>query len=217
MSAALVSPWPGANRLLHCPSVPRGVTSCLVVAVLAVTSPAQGEPDVSQDQSVEMRLADLERQVQELKDRVWRHGISERLARDAASILDATELDLIHRDDTPGWLKLVELEYRLDGQVLARSRDSKGLPKKARQLWQGAIAPGRHTIDITAHYQGYGFGVFRYAHGYRFRVQRSMTIDAKPRTRLVLGGRTGTGSAFAESWKDLHVELDVQVTSPRSQ
>ena len=127
-----------------------------------------------------MRLRGLEKNVNELKEQIFRTKARLNLLKETVlgGVIGASRAVIRHKNEMGSSFRLVKAAYALDGvQISAKSEGS--LPEMQEfDVYNGAIQPGSHTLSVALVYQGNGFGVFSYLKGYKFNVKSSHTFVA---------------------------------------
>src|SRR5262252_2932565 len=151
-------------------------------------APPGGAPPISdpatQDPAANnVRLHDLERKVDELKEQIFRSKARLNLLKETVlgGVIAGSRSLIKHHNAMGSAFKLVKVVYAIDGaQVFAKSDDSGRLDElKDFEIFNGSIVPGSHTISVLLEYQGNGYGVFSYLKGYHFKVHSSHTFTAQ--------------------------------------
>lgn len=145
----------------------------------AAADRAESAPADPEDVPVNVRLRQLQQDVQSLKERAWR--AKARVGMLQESVLGGgigARASIVHENDMGSSFRLVRLVYALDGaQIFARSDDNLHEAKRF-EILSGPISPGSHTLSVLAVYKGHGRGVFRYLDDYTFTVRSSHTFTA---------------------------------------
>jgi hypothetical protein len=84
---------------------------------------------------------------------------------------------------------LARVVCQIDGQTVYSGPGGKNLT-----LFQRDLAPGTHSVSVTAEYRGNSAGVFSYAQGYRFKVssgRRFNVVSGKPVQVSITGYEKG--------------------------
>ena len=128
-----------------------------------------------------MRLRGLEKNVNELKEQIFRTKARLNLLKETVlgGVIGASRAVIRHKNEMGSSFRLVKAAYALDGvQISAKSEG--GLPEMQEfDVYNGAIQPGlAHAVGRARQYQGNGFGVFSYLKGYKFNVKSSHTFVA---------------------------------------
>jgi hypothetical protein len=146
-----------------------------------------------------IELRDLQRHVDELAARPTRPIASPRIAAGNA------RLTLVHENRMSAAFRLESVTYLLDGAKIYDASDaSDALASRTEMtVFDGAIAPGAHTLVVRLVFRGNGAGVFSYLRRYRFRVRaRPHTFDVAVGThatlRIVSYERAGTTTPLEE-------------------
>ncbi len=128
-----------------------------------------------------MRLRGLERNVNELKEQIFRTKARLNLLKETVlgGVIGASRALIRHKNEMGSSFRLIKAVYR------ARRRAD--LPRRARAAWPNCrsststTAPSsrdRTPCPSRCAYQGNGFGVFSYLKGYKFNVRSSHTFVA---------------------------------------
>jgi nucleoid-associated protein YgaU len=142
--------------------------------------PAPGE--AGGDGGYTVRLRSLEKNVNELKEQIFRTKARLNLLKETVlgGVIGAARAYIRHKNEMGSSFKLIKAAYALDGvQIYSKSDDSGRLADMQEfDIYNGAIQPGSHTLSVALTYQGNGFGVFSYLKGYKFNVKSSHTFVA---------------------------------------
>jgi hypothetical protein len=129
-----------------------------------------------------VRLHDLERRVNELKEQIFRSKARLNLLKETVlhNVIAGARALIVHRNEMGSSYSLVRLVYALDGAEIYSKIDESGHLGDAREfeVFSGSIVPGNHTLSVLMVYQGNGYGVFSYLKGYKFNVRASHTFTA---------------------------------------
>jgi hypothetical protein len=145
------------------------------------TAPAASKaPQATTGVSYTVKLHDLERKVNELKEQIFRSKARLNLLKETVlhGVIAGSRAVIMHRNEMGGTYTLVKLVYALDGaEIFAKADDGGHLgDNKEFEIFNGSIVPGNHTISVIMQYQGNGYGVFSYLKGYKFTVKDSKTF-----------------------------------------
>jgi hypothetical protein len=156
----------------------------------------QGGPEQTAGYTIKLR--DLERRVDELKEQIFRSKARLNLLKETVlhGVVAGARAVVIHRNEMGSLYVPVRLIYALDGAEIFAKTDETGKMIESRELeiFNGSLLPGNHTLSVTAVYQGNGFGVFSYLKGYKFtvRASHSFTVpEGKVTTIQVVGYEKG--------------------------
>lgn len=222
------------------------IAPLVLVAALLVASPARADaPTPTSDGSIDgptyaVRLADLEKRIEELKARTFRpdphalrpaasadqvgafvdgliaevHAKSARLhAVGLAGRLDAAFATVELRNELGSGFRPVAVRVLVDG-ALVRETDVSAPGTAERPVFEGAIAVGAHAIRVEVDLRGQGWGVFAYLSGYRFtvRAQRALvlTTPAVVHVRAIAFRRGDATTAMTDA-EALRIETDVEL------
>jgi hypothetical protein len=129
-----------------------------------------------------VRLRDLEHNVNELKEQIFRSKA--RLSLLAETVLQGVvagaQAHVVHENKMGNSYRLVKVMYALDGAPILNKADEEGGLGDSEQfdVYNGSIVPGEHTLTVQLEYQGHGYGIFSYLKGYRFKVTSSHAFTA---------------------------------------
>jgi hypothetical protein len=129
-----------------------------------------------------VRLRSLEKNVNELKEQIFRTKARLNLLKETVlgGVIGASRAIIKHKNDMGSSFRLIKAVYALDGvQIYSKADDTGRLAEMLEfDIYNGAIQPGSHTLSVMMLYQGNGFGVFSYLKGYKFTVHSSQTFVA---------------------------------------
>jgi hypothetical protein len=150
--------------------------------------PAPGAPAAApavgggSDGAYTVRLRSLEKNVNELKEQIFRTKARLNLLKETVlgGVIGASRAVIRHKNEMGSSFRLIKAIYGLDGvQIYAKSDETGRLAELTEfDIYNGAIQPGSHTLSVNMIYQGNGFGVFSYLKGYKFTVKSSHTFVA---------------------------------------
>jgi hypothetical protein len=145
-----------------------------------------------------VRLRSLERNVNDLKEQVFRTRARLNLLKETVlgGVIGASRCVIKHKNEMGASFRLIKAVYALDGVQIFNKADDTGRLSEMTEfdIYNGAIQPGSHTLTVQFVYQGYGFGVFSYLKGYKFKASSSHTFvaaDNKATIVLVVGYEKG--------------------------
>ena len=150
------------------------------------TAPAPAAAPAAAPQNVgasyTVRLHDLERRVNELKEQIFRSKARLNLLKETVlhGVIAGSRALITHRNEMGSTYTLIKLVYALDGaEIFAKTDDSGHITDSQEfEIFNGSIVPGNHTLSVLMVYQGNGYGVFSYLKGYKFNVRGSHTFAA---------------------------------------
>jgi hypothetical protein len=129
-----------------------------------------------------VRLHDLERRVNELKEQIFRSKARLNLLKETVlhGVIAGSRATITHRNEMGSMFTPVRYVYALDGQEIYAKVDDSGklADQKEIEVFNGSITPGNHTLSVQAEYVGNGYGVFSYLKGYHFKTKGSRTFTA---------------------------------------
>ncbi|MDB4967915.1 MAG: Dihydrolipoamide acetyltransferase [Myxococcales bacterium] len=141
----------------------------------------QGAPATSQG-SYTIRLHDLERRVNELKEQIFRSKARLNLLKETVlhGVIAGARAIITQRNEMGSMYTPIRYVYALDGQEIYSKVDESGklADQKEIEVFNGSITPGNHTLSVQMVYQGNGYGVFSYLKGYKFTAKSSRTFTA---------------------------------------
>ena len=168
-----------------------------------------------------VRLRALERNVNDLKEQVFRTRARLNLLKETVlgGVIGASRCVIKHKNEMGASFRLIKAVYALDGVQIFNKADDTGRLSEMTEfdIYNGAIQPGSHTLSVQFVYQGYGFGVFSYLKGYKFKASSSHTFvaaDDKATVVLVVGYEKG---GMATNMEDKPaVEFRVNLVTPEA-
>jgi hypothetical protein len=163
-------------------------------AATAPATPAPAEPGANapatSQGSYTVRLHDLERRVNELKEQIFRSKARLNLLKETVlhGVIAGARAVITHRNEMGAMYTPIRYVYALDGQEIYAKADESGKlgDQKEIEVFNGSITPGNHTLSVQMIYQGNGFGVFSYLKGYKFIARSSRTFTAPEGKQLQL-------------------------------
>lgn len=149
---------------------------------LGTPAPATPGAPANAGASYTVRLHDLERRVNELKEQIFRSKARLNLLKETVlhGVIAGSRALITHRNEMGSTYTLIKLVYALDGaEIYAKSDDNGHIADSQEfEIFNGSIVPGNHTLSVLMVYQGNGYGVFSYLKGYKFNVRDSHTFAA---------------------------------------
>jgi hypothetical protein len=190
-------------------------------APAAAGAPAPAPAAAADTGAHTVRLRALERNVNELKEQVFRTRARLNLLKETVlgGVIGASRCVIKHKNEMGATFRLIKAVYALDGvQIFNKADDTGRLSEMAEfDVYNGAIQPGNHTITVQFVYQGHGFGVFSYLKGYKFKASSSHTFvaaDSKATVLTVVGYEKG---GVATSMEDKPaVDFRVNLVAPEA-
>ena len=190
VSMVLLASAAGAQPATTTGTTPASTPSSTTTGTTATPTPAPGTPAPAIDPATvppeqmptAIRMRRLEQRTQALKERTWQ--LKARVAMLKEQLVTGgtgSQTAITHGNEMGSSFRLATLQYTLDGtQVFARSDASGESLYKTRSfdIFVGPIAPGSHSLAITATYKGHGFGVFEYLTKYTFTARSTQTFVA---------------------------------------
>lgn len=180
---------------------------------------APGAPAAGGDAANSVRLRALEKNVNELKEQIFRTKARLNLLKETVlgGTLGASRAVIRHKNEMGNSYSLIKAVYALDGvQIYSKADDTGRLAEmKEFDVYNGAIQPGSHTLSVVMFYQGNGFGVFSYLKGYKMTVRSSHTFvagEAKATAITVVGYEKGNMTTNLEDRPAVDFRVNVVAT-----
>jgi hypothetical protein len=192
-------------------------------APAAVAAPATSTPGAAaaEGSASAVRLKALERNVNELKEQVFRTRARLNLLKETVlrGVIGASRCIIKHRNEMGSTFRLIKVVYALDGVQIMNKIDDTGRLADMQEfdVYNGAIQPGNHTLTVQLVYQGSGYGVFSYLKGYKFKASSSNTFlaaDGKATVVTVVGYEKGGMTTSMEDKPA--VEFKVNLVAPEA-
>jgi hypothetical protein len=176
---------------------PAATTPAATTPATAPPTPAPPPPNdpataagTSSSGSYTVRLHDLERRVNELKEQIFRSKARLNLLKETVlhGVIAGARATITHRNEMGSMYTPIRYVYALDGQEIYSKTDESGKlgDQKEIEVFNGSITPGNHTLSVQMVYQGNGYGVFSYLKGYKFTAKSSRTFTAPEGKQLQL-------------------------------
>jgi hypothetical protein len=156
------------------------------------TSPLSAAEAQQQQQAgaYNVRLRDLERKVDELKEQVFRSKARLNLLKETVlhGVIAGARSAIVFKNEMGSLYVPIKYTFALDGtEILDKSDESGKLgDQKEIEIYNGSITPGNHTLTVQLVYQGNAYGVFAYLKGYKFTARSSHTFTASEGKQLQL-------------------------------
>ncbi len=151
-------------------------------APTATAPPTAPGAAVNTQATYTVRLHDLERRVDELKEQIFRSKARLNLLKETVlhGVIAGAHAVIMYRNEIGSMYTPVQYVYSLDGNEVWAKIDESGKlsDQKEFEIFNGSLAPGNHTMSVRMVYVGNGYGVFSYLKGYRFNVVSSRTFTA---------------------------------------
>jgi hypothetical protein len=148
----------------------------------AAPAPASAAAQTA-DEAFQTRVKQLEEQVVDLKEKVFRTKARLLLLQETVlggDISQGARAVIYHRKEMGPQFVLESVAYALDGAPIFTKVDANDDLNKREEfeIFNGRIVPGNHQIAVRMVYRGAG-GVFSYADGYKFKIQSNQTFTAE--------------------------------------
>ncbi len=184
------APAPAPAAAAPAPAAPAPAAPAPAAPAAAAPAPAgtpEAAPTPTTPQNYAVRLRDLERRVDELKEQIFRSKARLNLLKETVlhGVIAGSRAIIMHRNEMSSVYLPVRYVYSLDGaEIYAKSDDSGKLgDQKEIEIFNGALVPGNHTLSVTMIYQGHGLP---YVEGYKFTARSSHTFTAGEGKQLQL-------------------------------
>ena len=188
---------PAANAQTTAPAdtpaaapAPAATPATAPAPVAAPAAPATGgnNPIASSAGQNAIKLRDLERHVSELKEQIFRSKAKLNLLKETVlhGVIAGARAVITHTNEMGSLYTPIRYVYAIDGNEIWAKTDDNGLKDKEFEVFNGAIAPGNHTLSVTFVYQGNGYGLFSYLKGYKFTAKSSHPFTAAEGKQLNL-------------------------------
>ena len=171
----------------------------------AFASPVYAEDD---DGSVDFQkeLLTIQEQVNSLKENVFQSKATLKLLKEIViqGAVSGSRATVWHVNDLGMSYIIESVSYFVDGQGRYAKSDATGalddMPET--KVFDDAISPGRHTLQVNVNLRGNGFGVFQYVEDYSFKVQSSTVINIEEgqdcQIRVIIDERPGISHSYFE-------------------
>ena len=188
-------------------------------APAAPTASGPPAPAAGSDAANSVRLRALEKNVNELKEQIFRTKARLNLLKETVlgGTLGASRAVIRHKNEMGTSYSLIKAVYALDGVQIFSKADETGRLAEMKEfdVYNGAIQPGSHTLSVVMFYQGNGFGVFSYLKGYKMTVRSSHTFvagEAKATAITVVGYEKGNMTTNLEDRPAVDFRVNVVAT-----
>jgi hypothetical protein len=179
------APAPATTPPAATPLAPAGQPAAAPNPAASAGTPAA---PVNTNANYTIRLHDLERRVDELKEQIFRSKARLNLLKETVlhGVIGGARAIILHRNEMGGMYTPIQYVYSLDGSEIFAKTDESGklADQKEFEVFNGSIVPGNHTLSVQMVYQGNGYGVFSYLKGYKFTAKSSKTFTASEGKQL---------------------------------
>ena len=151
------------------------------------------------DEVYDLRVRELETEIDDLKERVFRSKSRIALLRETvlSENLAGSRAVLTFINDLGRRYTVERAIFSVDGSQVFSSIDPNGRFDDEVEIFSGPMTPGTHTVSVTLGLRGSGYGVFSYARGYQFDLRFSCQFTAEEgRTTLVTVRSYKSGNAL---------------------
>jgi hypothetical protein len=147
-------------------------------------APAASDAGPPSEQAFNLKLRNIQERVNALKEKIFESKARLTQLQEVVlhGAISGAKAVLVHRNEMGSSFRLRRAQYALDGAPIFNRVDSGNgeLNDQAEiEIFNGSIAPGNHQISVYLEYQGYGYGIFSYLTGYRFKIKSSYTFNAE--------------------------------------
>lgn len=147
-------------------------------------APAGGasNPNVRESELYGDRLDNLQGEVDELKDKIFRSKARLTLLKETVlkGVLAGSRVTIAHQNLMGSGFRLTRVVVSMDGaQIFARTDETGSLDGEDEfVVYDGNLPPGPHSVTVKLEYQGNGYGVFAYLNGYKFTSNSTHSFTA---------------------------------------
>lgn len=120
--------------------------------------------------------------------------------------IEKTRAVIRHENSMGDGFELENAIYTLDGGIIFSKENTDGsLDRQKRfELYNGAITPGKHLVEVTLLFRGRTSTVFTYLEGYRFKVSSKYVLE-------VAEGKTTTLAVVSYEREDITMETEDRI------
>jgi flagellar basal body-associated protein FliL len=176
------------------------------------------------DEAYQLKVKQLESDINELKERIFRSKakltlLTEQVTGGAGTGASAV---IAHKWEMGGAFRLSEVHYFIDGAPIWQDVDEGGkrLSKlKRKQLFDGNLVEGSHTLSVKLVLRGNGSGVFSYIDDFSWTIQDKYTFTAEPgkvHAITVVAYEKGNFTTDLKDKPSLRFDVDVQVDTKKA-
>ena len=220
-TAGAQAPAPAAAGTIAAPAQPGGTPAAAAPAESPPTSAPATQAGANGDGGYTIRLRSLEKNVNELKEQIFRTKARLNLLKETVlgGTLGASRAVIHHKNEMGSSYRLIKAVYALDGVQIYSKADETGRLAEMTEfdIYNGAIQPGSHTLTVMMVYQGNGFGVFSYLKGYKMTVRSSHTFvagEAKATAITVVGYEKGNITTNLQDRPAVDFRVNVMAVEP---
>lgn len=160
----------------------------LTAAVLSFSAPAfaqSASSSVAVDRAAlgdhQAILTSFHERIDDLESRIVVSEGSIGTLKDNAlgGVIARTRAIIEHKNDMSSGFELERAVYTLDGGVIFSKENTDGSldRQKAFELYNGALSPGKHLVEVDLLFKGRTSTVFTYLEGYKFKVRSKYVLD----------------------------------------
>ncbi len=158
-------------------------------AATAAPAAAPAPVNTSVQASNTVKLRDIERRVNELKEQIFRSKARINLLKETVlhGVIAGSRAIIVHKNEMGKTYLPISYTYALDGAEVFSKADPSGKLAESKELevFNGSVAPGNHTLSVQMVYEGNG-AIFTYMKGYKFTAKSSHTFTATEGKQLTL-------------------------------
>lgn len=153
-------------------------------------SGAPSNPNVRESELYGDRLDNLQGEVDELKDKIFRSKARLTLLKETVlkGVLAGSRVTIAHQNLMSSGFRLTRVVVSMDGaQIFARTDETGSLDGEDELVvFDGNLPPGPHAVTVKLEYRGNGYGVFSYLNGYTFKSGSTHSFTAPENGALKL-------------------------------
>jgi hypothetical protein len=151
---------------------------------------AQEAQQIQAAAAYNVKVRDLERKVNELKEQVFRSKARLNLLKETVlhGVIAGARSAIVFKNEMGSMYVPIKYTFALDGTEVFSKTDESGKlgDQKEIEIYNGSITPGNHTLSVQLVYQGNAYGVFAYLKGYKFTARSSHSFTATEGKQLQL-------------------------------
>ena len=158
---------------------------CLSYVGLGFSSDVYAEPpsDGKTVESFSHELIDIEKEVSELKERVFQSKATLKLLEEIViqgKVSDAS-VKIYQVNNMSNSFILESVSYMIDGKTSTgyRSQNKEQIQVDELKVFDGTLTPTEHKLNINLSLRGNGYGIIGYMDNYVFTLQQSVRFLAK--------------------------------------
>ena len=143
------------------------------------TDTSNTEVDSADETNYELRLAELEDRVNDLKEEIFRSKSRLFLLRQQIlqDNIGGSRIVITHNNLMGSMYRLSRVVYALDGNQIYAATDDDTRIDDSFEVYRSAAVAGPHNLSVEMEFEGNGYGIFSYMSGYEFTLLDSHAFD----------------------------------------